>query len=108
MLREHARAIYEGAIRDNLPDIAVKNALKALPEYTGRLILVAIGKAGYQMAKAAYMELGDKIDSGIVITKYDHVMGELGKIKCYEAGHPVPDKSTLLATRRALSYTKGS
>lgn len=105
MLREHARAIYEGAIRDNLPDIAVKNALKALPKYSGRLILVAIGKAGYQMAKAAYMELGDKIESGIVITKYDHVMGELGKIKCYEAGHPVPDKSTLLATRRALSLT---
>ena len=105
MLREHAKAIYEGAIFENLPDSAVKNALKELPSYSGRLILVAIGKAGYQMASAAVGELGSKIDSGIVITKYEHVKGELQKIKCYEAGHPVPDQNTLDATQRALELT---
>lgn len=105
-LREHAEKIYKGAIFDSLPDSAVKKATSNLPPYTGRLILVAIGKAGYQMAKSAYDMLGDKIDSGIVITKYDHVKGDLGKIRCYEASHPVPDKNTLLATRKALGITQ--
>ncbi len=105
-LREHAEKIYKGAIFDSLPDSAVKKAISTLPSYNGKLILVAIGKAGYQMAKSAYEVLGDKIDSGIVITKYEHVKGDLGKIKCYEAGHPVPDKNTLLATRKALMLTQ--
>ncbi|MBQ3589204.1 MAG: DUF4147 domain-containing protein, partial [Clostridia bacterium] len=86
-LREHAEKIYKGAIFDSLPDSAVKRATSNLPPYTGRLILVAIGKAGYQMAKSAYDMLGDKIDTGVVITKYEHVRGDLGKIRCFEASH---------------------
>lgn len=106
-LREHAEKIYKGAIFDSLPDSAVKRATSNLPPYTGRLILVAIGKAGYQMAKSAYDMLGDKIDTGVVITKYEHVRGDLGKIRCFEASHPVPDKNTLIATRYALGITEG-
>jgi hydroxypyruvate reductase len=59
------------------------------------------------MAESAYKELGEKIDAGIVITKYKHVKGDLGKIKCYEAGHPVPDENGKFATRRALELTAG-
>jgi len=106
MLKEHAKMIYEGAIKDSLPDSAVENALKSLPEYSGRLILVAIGKAGYQMARAAYATLGDKINSGIVITKYGHSSKDFGSIRCFEASHPVPDENAVLATRRALKLTE--
>lgn len=106
MLREHAEIIYKGAIERSLPNSAVELALKDLPEYDGRLILVAIGKAAYQMAAAAKNALGEKIDSGIVITKYDHVKGELDGIECLEAAHPVPDENTLSATKRALEITK--
>lgn len=105
ILREHARLIYEGAIYESLPNSAVKKAILEMPSYNGRLVLVAIGKAGYAMAESAYKELGEKIDAGIVITKYKHVKGDLGKIKCYEAGHPVPDENTLIATREALNLT---
>ncbi len=106
MLREHSKYIYENAIRENLPDCAVKRALNSMPPYSGRLILVAIGKAGWQMAKTAYECLGNKIDSGIVITKYGHVMGDLGKIQLCEASHPVLDESTLLSTDKALKLTE--
>jgi hydroxypyruvate reductase len=53
MLRKDAQYIYENAIKDNLPDSAVIKALETLPKYSGNLILVAIGKAAYQMAKTA-------------------------------------------------------
>ena len=106
MLRTHAQYIYENAIKDNLPDSAVKKALETLPEYSGKLILVAIGKASYQMAKTACECLENKIDSGIVITKYEHRGEDLPKIEIYESGHPVPDENTILATRKALSLTK--
>ena len=106
MFRTDAQHIYENAIKDNLPDSAVKKALETLPEYSGKLILVAIGKAAYQMGKTAYECLKDKIDSGIIITKYEHSGKDLPNIKTFEAGHPVPDENTILATRHALSLTK--
>lgn len=106
-MREHARYIYENSIRDNLPDSAVKKALENMPKYSGRLILVAIGKASYQMAKTASECLGGKIDCGIVITKYGHIKGTLKNIEACEASHPVLDENTILSTRKALKLTEG-
>lgn len=105
-MRNDAKYIYENAIRDNLPDSAVKNALNDMPTYIGRLILVSIGKAGYQMAKTASECLGDKIDCGIVITKYGHNGEALPNIELCEASHPVLDESTLQATKKALRLTE--
>ncbi len=48
------------------------------------------------MAAAARKEL-PYIDDGIVMTKYEHVNGEVEGIKCYEAGHPVPDDNSFFA-----------
>lgn len=103
-LRSHARLIYETAIKENMPNSAVEKALsqKAFGE---RVVLVSIGKAGWEMAKTAYEILGDKIDSGVVITKYDHAKGPLGNIEIYEAGHPVVDFNGVCATKRALEIT---
>ncbi len=106
-MRKDAKYIYENAIKDNLPDNAVKKALQNMPEYKGRLILVSIGKAGYQMAKTASLCLGDKVDSGIVITKYGHGGDSLPNIEICEASHPVLDENTILSTRKALELTKG-
>ncbi len=106
-MRKNAKYIYENAIRENLPDSAVKKALENMPEYSGRLILVSIGKAGYQMAKTASECLGNKIDCGIVITKYGHSGDNLPKIEICEASHPVLDENTVLSTRKALKLTEG-
>ena len=101
-MRKQAEQIINGAIAAVLPDAAVKRALEN-QNFSGRIILVAAGKAAWQMAKAAYDCMGEKIDAGIVITKYDHVKGPIGNFACYEAGHPIPDENSFLATQKALA-----
>ena len=100
-LRKDADEIIRACLNAVLPDNAVARALKNLEIPEGKIILVAAGKAAWQMANAAVKELG-KVDDGIVVTKYDHVMGEIPGIACYEAGHPVPDENSFTATCRAL------
>ena len=104
--REDAKFIYETAIRQSLPDAAVKEALSQFVPPRGRLLLVAIGKAAWQMAKAAHDALGESIDCGIVITKYAHSRGAIGNFEIYEAAHPVPDEAGIRASGRALEVTK--
>lgn len=101
-LREDADKIINGAIAKVLPDAAVRKALagKSFPD--GRVILVAIGKAAWQMAKAAHDVLGNDITEGMVITKYDHVKGPIADFSLYEAGHPVPDENTYKATQAVI------
>ena len=106
VLREHAQQIVKSAIQAVLPDEAVARALQG-KTFPGRVILVSAGKAAWQMAKAAYAVIGDAITSGVVITKYDHVKGPIGDLLCLEAGHPVPDENSFLATQKALELTEG-
>ena len=104
-LREDAKYIYTRAIEAVLPDEAVRRAL-AGQNFPGRVILVAAGKAAWRMASAAKTALGDRIETGIVITKYDHVKEPIPGILCREAGHPVPDENSFSSTREALSLTE--
>ncbi len=101
-LREEANTIIEQSIQAVLPDTAVHRALAGKDFGSGRIILAAIGKAGWQMAKAAGDFLGDRISAGIVVTKYDHVKGPLPRIEMVEAGHPVPDENSFLGTQKAI------
>ena len=106
-MREDAEYIYTEAIRACLPDTAVKDAIGDIRFGGGRLILVSVGKAAWQMAKSALEALDKRPDRGIVITKYGHSCGKLEDYEIYEAGHPVPDKNTYAATRRALQNVSG-
>lgn len=99
-LRKDADAIVKAGIAAVLPDEAVKRALRGLEQPKGRTVLVATGKAAWQMAKAAADVL--EPDEGIVITKYEHVMGEIPGVVCFEAGHPVPDQNGFDATQKAI------
>ena len=101
LLRSHADAIVNASIQAVLPDNAVRRALEN-KEFPGKVILVAAGKAAWQMSKAAYDVLGSRIDSGVVVTKYDHVMGAIGNLTLCEAGHPVPDENSFAGTQKAL------
>ena len=99
-LRQDADAIIRAAIAAVLPDEAVRRALKGR-HFPGRVLLVAAGKAAWQMARAAVEALGP-VDAGVVVTKYGHVQGQLPGVICYEAGHPVPDENSFRATQAAL------
>ncbi len=106
LLRDHADAIISASIQAVQPDAAVRRALEGR-HFPGRVVLVAAGKAAWQMAKASHDCLGSRIDSGIVVTKYDHVKGPIANFICREAGHPVPDENSFAATQLALNLVSG-
>ena len=106
-LREDAEKIIKDALCDALPDNAVKKTLDEIRFADGRIVLISAGKAAWQMAKAAWDAMGDRIDSGVVVTKYDHSKGKIGKLEIYEAGHPVSDENSFKATARAMECVSG-
>ena len=105
-LRQNADKIINSSLNAVLPDRAVEKALEQFQGNGGRTVLVAAGKAAWQMAAAAVRVLG-KVDDGIVITKYDHVKGEIPGVECCEAGHPVPDENSFDAAEKALEKVSG-
>ena len=105
-LRRDADAIIRSSLNAVLPDEAVRRALNAFAPKGGRVLLVAAGKAAWQMAHAAVEALG-RVDGGVVVTKYGHVKGEIPGVTCCEAGHPVPDENSFAATEKALTLVQG-
>ncbi len=81
------------------------------PPPTGRLILLAAGKAAGAMAEAAEAHYLDALAvpaarmSGIAVTR--HGYGRPTRIvKLLEAGHPVPDAASLAGAERALALAE--
>ena len=105
-LRQDADKIIKNALFAALPDTAVKKALGEIRFSGGKVVLVALGKAAWQMAKAAWDQAGERIDCGVVITKYEHSKGKIGNLEIYEAGHPVSDANSYKATARAIEIVK--
>ena len=119
-LYSDAQKIVHAAINAVQPDHAVKRALTQInPQWSdaakqlltepnpgeGDIYLVAIGKAAWKMAAVASQILRSKIKTGIVITKYAHVQGEIPGVRCFEAGHPVPDQNSFDATEQVMQMT---
>ena len=105
-LREDADRIIAESIRAVLPDEAVRRTLKDYRPGKGRTLLVAAGKAAWQMARTAVDTLGG-VDGGVAVTKYGHVRGEIPGVVCCEAGHPVPDENSFAAAKTALALVDG-
>lgn len=101
-LRKDADFIIKESIHRVLPDEAVAQALKGKEFDSGKIYVVAAGKAAWQMAKAASDIMQDQIEAGVVVTKYDHAMGKIKNMVCYEAGHPVPDENSYKGTQAVL------
>ena len=105
-LRQDADRIIRESLRAVLPDEAVRRALREFSPRGGRTLLVAAGKAAWQMARAAVEALG-RVDGGVVVTKYGHVGGEIPGVRCFEGGHPVPDENGFAGTAAALALVEG-
>ena len=102
-LRDTADQIIRASLRAVQPDAAVQRALQEF-SCAGRVVLIAIGKAAWAMANAAWDTLSTRITSGAVITKYGHSRGPIGPLQIFEAGHPVPDEAGLRAAQ-AVAHT---
>ncbi len=94
-----AKKICLNAIRRCLPDEGVKKALTDL-SIDREVYLLAVGKAAFSMAKAASETV--KVKKGIIISKYHHIPEKLENIDNYEAGHPLLDENSILATEKAI------
>jgi len=104
-LYRDADTLIKRSIEANLPQAAVQNAL-AGRRFSKSLYLVAIGKAAWNMAKAAHDALGDRIKRGIVITKYAHSQGDIPGMEIIEAGHPLSDENTIAGTQKAIELAR--
>ena len=104
-LRLDAEKAAYTAINAVMPEGAVRRALLG-KRFPGRVFLIAAGKAAPRMAAAALSVLSVPVTEGIVISKYGHFDGPIAGLRCFEAGHPVPDENSVLAAEAALSLTE--
>ena len=101
-MKQQAEQMIQTIIAENLPEPSTIKALESHDFAGKQVVLVAIGKAAWRMAKAAKDHLGDAITQGIVITKYDHSAGPIDGLRIYEAGHPTLDQNTIDATQQVV------
>ena len=106
-IRDTAISAAGYAIDRVLPEQAVKEALAERHISGDTIVLVAIGKAAWRMAGAAYESLGSRIARGCVITKDGHSMGPIGTLEIFEAAHPVPEQRNFDAAKRAVAMVNG-
>lgn len=77
------------------------------PPVRGRTLVVGAGKAAASMAAAVEAAWpANRALSGIVITRYAHGL-PLNRIRCVEAGHPVPDDSGEQAAAEIYEQVRG-
>lgn len=110
--RENATSIYKAAVAAVQPSRLLQQYIQVLPtgirignttiETSGRsLYVIGAGKAAAAMAQTTESILGDRIKTGLVVTKYDHAL-PLAKIKIVESAHPVPDEKSIAAVEQTL------
>ena len=105
-LRRDADEIICSSIQAVLPDKAVCRALEDFQPGGGRVLLVAAGKAAWQMAYAAVQTLG-RVDGGVVVTKYGHVKGRIPGVNCYEAVSPCTSAKAFSVAAKPLASGTG-
>lgn len=107
--REHRfllREMFEVALKSVSPDICIPGCLPG--PVPGRTLVLALGKAGAAMARAAYKHMEGAVD-GIVLTRYGHSFPAYDMppgFAVFEAGHPLPDEHGIAATRHILEAVR--
>lgn len=96
------RSMFETAINAARPGIVLPPALPPRPP-TGRVVVIAVGKAAAAMAAAVEMVWGPC--EGLALTRYGHGV-PTQSIEVVEAAHPVPDKAGQDAARRILALAE--
>ena len=114
-LKREARAIFRAGLKAVHAGEAVYRYMKIKKEKsqeflicgkqrislneTERILVLGAGKASSQMARAVERRLGNRIDSGAVVTQYGYAE-KCKYIEILEAAHPVPDISGLDASQK--------
>ncbi|MDC0335928.1 glycerate kinase [Pseudodesulfovibrio sp.] len=72
-----------------------------------RILVIGAGKASAPMAQALEEILGERLQGGMVVTKYGHSL-DLKKVVVMESAHPVPDMVGERSSRELLCVAKGA
>ena len=118
-MRDSAIQIFSAAVRAVQPQYLLRKHMRREKEglrlgehffnqqEINKVYIIGAGKASAAMAREAENILGDRIDAGFIVTKYEHAF-PLKTIECIEAGHPVPDENSLLAGREIFRLLKNA
>jgi glycerate 2-kinase len=96
-------SLFRSAVAAAHPESCLPPNLPALPA-RGRLVILAAGKAAGSMTQVAerhYAALPLTRIAGLAVTRHGYGRPTT-RIPVIEAGHPVPDKAGISATKRAL------
>jgi hydroxypyruvate reductase len=109
-LRDRLLSMFEAAVAAAQPALCLPPHFPPLPE-GGRLIVLACGKGGAAMARAAEQHyaagFADGRCGGIAVTRRGYGQ-PLDYLELTEAGHPVPDDASLSAAERALALAESA
>jgi hydroxypyruvate reductase len=74
----------------------------------GKIKVVAIGKASISMTRGLLEVLGEKIHSGLVVTKKfsDEPIDNTERFNIISGSHPVPDEKSIIAAETVIDYLK--
>ena len=109
--RTFLEGLYRVAVAAAHPASCLPPLLPAPP--TGRIILLAAGKAAGSMAEVAEAYYLDKLRiaaerlSGVAVARHGYGR-HLRRVRMIEAGHPVPDAAGLEGASRALMLADGA
>jgi glycerate-2-kinase len=72
-----------------------------------KIFVVGAGKASSTMAKKIEEILGNRINSGVIVTKYGFIEN-LDVIELVEAGHPIPDENGIEGAKEIIELCKNA
>lgn len=108
-LRSFLAGLFRIAVSAAHPATCLPPLLPPLP--SGRLILLAAGKAAGSMAETAEAHYLDRMRiaaerlTGVAVARHGYAR-HLRKVRMIEAGHPIPDAAGLEAAERALVWLR--
>lgn len=106
--RADLRRLFGEAVARVLPGRVMPQRLPC--PGSGRLVVIAVGKAAAEMMRVARLRHADAPFEGLVVTRHGHLPRERcawAGIEVIEAGHPYPDENSVRAGARALEIAAG-
>ena len=98
-MRDHLVRVFAAGVAACHPRTVLPAYLPQAPE--GRLIVLAVGKAGATMAEVAEAHYGERIE-GVAVVPHG-TPGALNSIELVHAGHPLLDEASMAAAERLLA-----
>lgn len=71
-----------------------------------KIVVIGAGKGSARMAEMVERLLGAKVAGGVVVVPYETKIPSCDRIEIIQAGHPVPDRSGLQATKRMMQQLR--